>query len=496
MAGWGASEARPELIPQQLERFRQLIEDRTGIYYPDYRRDALQRALAARLIRSGAADWGDYYRRLVACAGGGDEFRQLLRHITISETAFFRVPSQFEALRSVVVPAIIAQRGTGTLSIWSAGCSTGEEPYSIAITLAEMGTALRGWQVRILATDVSAEAVERARRGCYQERALRGVPAGRLGRYFCRRPDGYELRPDVRERVAFEEFNLAYPRYPRPAGDGWDIIFCRNVTMYFRPETARQVVARFRDVLRPGGFLVLSPTESLCSICDDFETIEAAGAFIHVKPPLLPALAEQRRTGSPARPAAPAPASRGLNHRAALTLSPTARAVGPNEDEACSRAIAAVAADDWEQAEQALGPFAGEARSVRPRLLLAWLSAMRGEAEVATELCQELLARDPLLGPAHYALGLVASRAGDLDESAEHFGKAVYSDDGLVPAYYHLGVTQCSRRDLAAARGAFRGALRALDRGAAGWLDYAEGLSADHWRRACAQRLAGLAGSE
>ena len=483
----------PELTPQQFDSFRELIERRFGIYCSDSRREVLRRALAARMTRRGAATW-DHYHHTLSSADGDDELRELLRCITVSETAFFRIPSQFEALRSVLVPAIIGERRSGTLNIWSAGCASGEEPYSIAIALAEMEAALRGWKVHILATDVSADAIERARRGVYHERAVRGVPRGYLARYFECRPDGYEVGPELRSRVVFEEFNLADPSYPRPQPDGWDLIFCRNVTIYFRTETTRQVVARFRETLRPGGFLVLGPTECLHAICDDFETVEASGALVYAKPPLAPPLARMRRTCGELHPPAPAPTAgprvervEPVSVRPAPRAAPSPRAA---EEDACARALAAVAEDRWQRAEKILVPLVGESSSARPRLLLAWLRALRGEREQATALCLELLARDPLLGPAHYILGLVATRAGDLEESAEHLGKAIYADSGLVPAYYYLGVAQCARGDLLAARRCFRGALRVLDQGGDAWLDFAEGLTPQQWRRACEQRLA------
>ena len=321
------------LTHDQFDRARELIEERAGIYCPDSREQVLRRALAARMHLCAIADWRHYLQLLTSAATGDAEFRQLLRYITISETSFFRIPSQFQALRQVLVPSIVAASPAGTLNIWSAGCSTGEEPYSIAITLEDMGAALRRWQVHILATDVRPEAVECGRLGRYRERALRGASRDHRARYFARRDDEYEVSPHLRQRVRLQELNLAASRYPRPAPNGWDIIFCRNVTMYFRPQTARQVIARFREALRPGGFLVLSPTECLCTVSTAFEIIEAAGAFIYVKPPLDAALAALRPSGAaPHAPAAdahprpPQPAHRRVGHPAARAKPSAMRA--------------------------------------------------------------------------------------------------------------------------------------------------------------------------
>jgi len=477
----------PELTQAQLDLFRGLIEERVGVYFPDSRRDALRRALAARITRCGATDWDDY-ARLLACPKRGEvEFRRLLRHVVISETDFFRIPAHFEALRRVLLPAMVADRAREVLNIWSAACSTGEEPYSIAMTLADMGVALRGARLHLLATDVNADVIERARRGCYGERAVRRVPPEYLTRYFRRSSSGYEVSPNLRRRVAFQEFNLAHPGYPCPPPAGWDIVFCRNVVMYFRPQTTRQVLARFRQVLRSGGFLVLSPTERLTSAGDDFETIEAAGAFIYVKPPLDRSLLSlQRARAAEHIQARPRAAS-------ARSSRPSRAASRESEQEACARALADIAAERWDQAERALAPCADESWAARSHLLLAWLRALRGNCDDAAAMCLGLLAQDPLLAPAHYILGLIAARAGDLDQGLEHFGRAIYADPGLVPAHYHLGIAHHSLGDFAAARRAFRGALRALDDGRDPWLDFSEGLTPGLWRRACEERLASLA---
>jgi len=514
----------PEPTPAQLERFRALIEERVGIYYPDSRRDSLRRALATTMARSEVADCEEYARLLAGREHGDDEFLRLLPHLLIHETDFFRTPAHFEALRRVLVPTVLRQRLRGPLSIWSAGCATGEEPFSIAITLAEMGAPMhQGVETYLLATDIGADVVARARRGWYHERALRRVPPEQVSRYFRKSDAGYEISPNLQPGIVFHEFNLAHPRYPVPPAGAWDIIFCRNVLMYFRAQTTQQVLARFHQVLRPGGFLFLSPTEHLTCAEGDFETIEVAGAFVYVKPPLDELCASLHRasrsrveTGSRKREVArPSAATAAAIRRGPAAAGMPAPRV--SEHEACERALADIAADRWQQAEQALAEFLDlreqGARGVflptssaaeRAHLLLAWVRAMRGNTDEAAALCLEFLARDPLLGPAHYILGLIACRAGDPDQGAEHLGRAIYSDCRLVPAYYHLGVVQCSQGDLPAARRAFLGGLHALDQeagsrkqGAGGaWLDFAEGLTPDHWRRACEERLASLGKGE
>jgi chemotaxis protein methyltransferase CheR len=480
------SDTTPELTPRQFERFRGFIEARTGIYYPDSRRDALRRGLIARLRESQAQNW-EAYRRLLMSSAGETEFSQLLRCVTIGVTAFFRVASHFEALRETLVPATIAERPGGAIRVWSAGCATGEEAYSIAITLAEIGRDLRGSQTQILGTDVSAEAIAHARRGRYSERALSEMTPQRVARYFRRCAGGYEVKPELRRSVTFDEFSLARSSYPRAEGRPWDIIFCRNVTMYFRPETTRHVAARFHQVLWPGGFLVLGATESLSGVHGDFDVIEAQGAFVYVKPPVQSALAALRLPGVATRIQAPVATAE------QPYAAPQWATRASDEDEACRIALAAAAAEDWQQAQAALTPFAGVSCRPRLRLLQAWLLASKGACDEAAELCRDLLALDPLLAGAHFILGVLAGRAGDHDQAAHHLSKAIYVDARLAPAYYYLGVAQSERGDYAAARRAFRGGLRALGQGHDGGHDFSDGLTPDQWRQGCEERLAGMA---
>lgn len=490
---------QPELTPQQLDLLRGVIETRVGLHYGGSRRDSLRRALITRFPQCGVSDWKAYARLLASGNPSQGEFRQLLRLIAITETGFFRIPAHFKALRDVLIPAIIAECPAGTLNIWSAGCSTGEEPYSIAMALA--GAAMRGRRIDMLATDLSADVLERAREARYGERAVRGVPRGRLPRYFCRRTEGYDVKPEIRRAVTFAPFNLASLTYPRPHGAGWDIIFCRNVLMYFRPRTAQQALARLRLALRPGGFLILGPAESP-SPGSGLEAVAASGAFVYVRPPVPTSLRPLRRpTADPSVAASLSKRSPPTSRSAIERVWPTPGSSGrprANDDAACAKALGLIAEDRWEEAERALvngdgaRPGSGS-RSFRLRLLLAWVRAARGHADQAAADCRELLSEDSLLAPAHYILGTVACRGQMLKAGVEHFGRAIYIHDGFVPAHYHLGIAHSSLHHPAAASRAFRAALLALDEGRDGWHDFAEGLSPSQWRQACEERLASLA---
>ncbi len=193
----------------------------------------------------------------------------LVEHAVVGETSFWRHPEQLDAL------GCIAVENEAPLAIWSAGCATGEEPYSVAIALLETGRAGKG--DRILATDVSARALEIARRGGYGSRALRRLPPPVAARWF----EGGEerrLRSEVRALVTFARHNLVAD--PAPQGGPFDMVLCRNVLIYFDPTAAVSVMYRLANAVRPGGVLVLGPVELPLAAALHFEWVEVAGATL------------------------------------------------------------------------------------------------------------------------------------------------------------------------------------------------------------------------
>ena len=222
------------------------------------------RALGVRTFRD--------YRQIVA--GDAEEQVRMCNAITTNLTAFFREPHHFEHLRDQVLPAHREQSGQRRLRIWSAGCSSGEEPYSIAITLLEALPELQEWNVRILATDLDSQVLDTAALGKYPADRVKGLTDGRLRRFFTEqkgeRTSTYVVRPEVRRLVTFKQLNLMQP-LPMPGP--LDVIFCRNTVIYFDKDTQRSLFARIAPLQRPGDLLYLGHSESLLSVSDDYESI-------------------------------------------------------------------------------------------------------------------------------------------------------------------------------------------------------------------------------
>lgn len=231
--------------------FRRTVRELTGIDLDGYKDSQLERRLQGILRRVGAPDLLHYSRMLQTDPQRLQEFRDFL---TINVTEFFRNPEKFQELKQTILPGLLRERRP--LRIWSAGCSTGAEPYSIAIVLDEVDP---GGQHEILATDVDTTALARAREGVYEERELKAVSPERLRRYFVRTPVGWQVVPRLRAAVRFAPHNLLADPFPRDL----DLIVCRNVVIYFSEEAKAALYERFRQALRPGGVLFVGGTESL-----------------------------------------------------------------------------------------------------------------------------------------------------------------------------------------------------------------------------------------
>ncbi len=257
---------------RDFEAIRTLVKSLTGINLTTQKRELVYGRLAVRLRALGVRAFREY-RQIVA--EDPDEQIRMCNAITTNLTAFFREPHHFEHLRDEVLPAHREQAGQRRLRIWSAGCSTGEEPYSIAMTLLEALPEVHSWNVRILATDLDSDVLNTAAIGKYPAERVKGLSAGRLRRFFNeqRQDHGtcvYAVRPEVRRLVTFKQLNLMEP-LPMPGP--LDVIFCRNTVIYFDKDTQRELFARIAPLQRPGDLLYLGHSESLLSVSNDYESI-------------------------------------------------------------------------------------------------------------------------------------------------------------------------------------------------------------------------------
>jgi chemotaxis protein methyltransferase CheR len=257
------------LLDRDFATIATLVRERAGIVLGERKRDLVYGRLSRRLRVLRCASFADYCRRLEG-PDGEDERRVMLNAITTNLTHFFREPHHFEHLSRQALPAIMRSRPTGDrrVRIWSAGCSSGEEPYSIAISVREVLGDAAGWDMKILATDIDTEMIARAKAGRYDADRIAAVPPAIRPRYACPvSGGGFEMADSLKSLIVFNPLNLldAWPMQ-RP----FDVIFCRNVVIYFDAPTQRALIERFFQILVPGGWLYVGHSETLFRVSTHF----------------------------------------------------------------------------------------------------------------------------------------------------------------------------------------------------------------------------------
>ncbi len=267
----------PSLLPSpHLLRIRDLVYQVSGIFHPDHQLAFLEERCQRRATELRLTNLRDYLDLLTAQANRQNELIALLHEMTVGETCFFRNAAQLEALRRVVLPKIVEERNTlpvRRLKIWSAGCSTGEEAYTLAILLLEESKELlAGWDIEIQATDLSMRSVAHARRGIYGESATRNLPPEIRRKYFVEEEGGLSINQHVRTRVNLQQLSLLDDSR-MTFMKGIDIIFCCHVLIYFDGAAKHSVIQHFRNSLLAPGYLFLGSTESLLGNSEDFRLI-------------------------------------------------------------------------------------------------------------------------------------------------------------------------------------------------------------------------------
>ena len=268
------------ILQADFDQIRKLVLERSGIVLDSSKIAMVEQKMGPIAKDSGVADTSKLAQDILKNPSGSMATK-LIEEIATPETGFFRDNRAFKALKQEVIPRIIEKRGVErTLNIWSGGCSTGQEPYSIVMMLQENFPQLKGWTIRFIATDISGKVLERARSGIYTQLEMnRGLPAPLLLKYFQKQGLQWQVKPAIRSLIEFREFNLVKNWPPLPK---MDIIFLRNVLVYFQPETKRTVLDKVADTLRPDGFLFMGMAEIPMTRDNKFEKldVERSGCFV------------------------------------------------------------------------------------------------------------------------------------------------------------------------------------------------------------------------
>jgi chemotaxis protein methyltransferase CheR len=458
---------------KDLARLASLLRELVGLHLRPDGQAALRIAVLARYgDASPPAVPPERYLDLLRSPGGEEELRRLLPLVTVRKTQFFRDQRQFRALAELLPHLLEARRARGErLAIWSAGCATGEEPYTVAMLAAEAGAA--PGEIELLATDVNPEAVAFAAAGRYPARRVREVPGPLLRRYF--ETEGEERVAGARLRSLVSEVrshNLVSQDWPRPRAGGWDAILCRNVIIYFDTPTTQAVLGRILDALAPGGWLFLGYSESLFRMFEGFELTEVAGAFLYRKPAADGRLDQAPRAPAPAPPPAARYAPGPVRHLARAPPAGDAPRVAFSAQELLDATAQLCAAGRFAEARERLerrlaeGGQGGEELALR--LTLANLLGVLREPEAAAGCYRAALAQEPLSAEAHLLYGVHLLGQGLAEEAAREISRALFLDPDGAMAHYFLGRCREAQRDQARARLSYRNAIEANGRQPAG----------------------------
>ncbi|MFZ5425434.1 MAG: CheR family methyltransferase [Thermodesulfobacteriota bacterium] len=275
-----------KIADSEFVQLRDFIYQQSGIYVADNRKYLLENRLANRLKELNLKSFAEYYHYLQYDPGKRQELGRLFEVITTNETSFYRNPPQLAVFQNNILPEVLdkqRKQGGRKLRIWSAGCSTGEEPYTLAIILHEvLRSEIASWDIKITANDLSEAVLSSARYGVYNEYTLRTTPKEIVSRYFQAEDGKFKVKPEVKRLVSFGQINLS-DRNMLKRVDRSQIVFCRNVIIYFDDEMKKNVIGSYYDNLVPGGYLFIGHSESLHNISRAFKPKHYPGAIVYLK---------------------------------------------------------------------------------------------------------------------------------------------------------------------------------------------------------------------
>jgi len=273
-----------ELYDQEFFLLRDFIFQQTGIYIGDNKKYLLKNRLINRLRELNLNSFEEYYFFLKYDSSRQSELNHLYSVISTNETSFFRNGPQLQVFQENIIPEILQKKKQNKLRIWSAGCSTGEEPYTLIMILYEvLGRKIEQWDIKISANDLSSSVIEKAEQGVYTSYTLRNTPQQYLDKYFAKQQDGkYKVIPELKKYISFSTLNLNNSSQIKQIETS-DIIFCRNVIIYFEDKVRIKLINAFYDKLNYGGYLFIGHSESLHNISRVFKPCYYSGAIIYKK---------------------------------------------------------------------------------------------------------------------------------------------------------------------------------------------------------------------
>jgi chemotaxis protein methyltransferase CheR len=486
------------------------LEEHMGLDLANAPHDGWERALAHRMRTTGSASFEVYRQRVSGPERLRSELEHFAGHVTVGETYFFRESSQLDALARAALPALVARRaGDEPIRILSVGCSTGEEPYSIAITTSQL-VEPPGARIEITAVDANPAAIDRARRGCYSEWALRATLPHLRDQFFRKTPLGYLLSDQIKDRVRFVVGNIFDDSLFALGASSFDVVFCRNVLIYFSRRKIAHALERFSTLLRPDGFLFLGHSETTRGYSRSFTAVELHGAFCYrpAHASARPSKAAPKAAFAAAAPTVSAAQSRdswiriidqsthrlqrlGESQVAAPDATPVARRHPRRGADARAEALDLMRAERFVDALATLDQIASPEAYFRETVLTRVAILLHlGRIGEAMQICERLIDDFPACAGAHHLLAVAAEHEGDTDRALDHHRQAIGIDPGFAMSRLRCGLLARRASRFAEARTHLGAALEALSTASSDdLLLFAGGFSGDALIELCRAEL-------
>jgi chemotaxis protein methyltransferase CheR len=435
---------RAESVADALwPRLSEFVAEQTGLNFPPERRADLERGLVAAAAEFGFADTISCAEWLLSTALSRPQLNILASHLTIGETYFFRERETFDALAQHILPELIrSRRGRDQrLRLWSAACSTGEEPYSLAILVQRLLPDWSDWHIRILATDINERFLQRAAAGVYGEWSFRQSPTGLKEQYFTRNAEGrFAVASQIKDCVSFAQLNLAGDTFPSLATDtnAMDVILCRNVMIYFTPAHTRKLIANLRHALMDEAWLAVSPSECSQDLFAGFTAVNFPGSVLYRKGRSDPVRLPVGR--APAAPVSPGVAELPALAPLPVATAAVAAAVVTLPDPMVEAELLYGQGRYAEVTQLLLASLAdGSREEPRKFSLLTRALANQGQLAEALTWSQRWIAADKVDCAAHYLHAMILEELGEREAARRSLNRAIYLQPDFALAHFALG---------------------------------------------------------
>ncbi len=408
-----------------------------GLYFPRERWTDLERGISLASNDFGFESPERCVQWLLSAPITTTRIDTLANYLAVGETYFFRGQGCFEALREYVLPKLIRsqRQRERRLRIWDAGCSTGEEPYSIAMLLHTMIPDIQEWEVTIIASDMNSRALQKASLGLYPEWSFRAMPVGFREKFFKKTPDWFEILPHIKQMVKFSSLNLVKDGYPSPRNNthAMDLILCRNVLMYFSSESRKQVISNFYHALGDGGWLIVSPTEASQTLYPQFAMVHFPGAIFFLKDQKQKYKKSEARP--PAIPVKTLPSQRSKKKPLVGKKPESAPAFQTHLDEIS----ALYQGESYIKAAKILSEEGEAALDGKAFHLLAHTCLNQGKLEEALQWNEKALTTDGLNFSFHYFRAVILEKKHLPEEAMLALRRTLYLAPDFVLAHFEMG---------------------------------------------------------